>query len=81
MSPVFTLWFVLGLSAGGAQTWLLWRAAQPPFHGAAWHLPRTLLIGGVLLVSAIFGGLLPAVAGWVTSYFASVGMVAMRIPK
>jgi hypothetical protein len=81
MIPIFTLWFVVGLSAGAAQAWLLWHAAQPPFQGAAWHLPRTLLVGGVLFASALFGGLLPTVTGWVTSYFATVGMVAMRIPK
>ena len=78
MNPMFVLWFVIGMSAGGAHVWLLWRASQPPFHGLAWHLPRLLLIGGVLFASAVWGGLLPAVAGWVIAYFASVGTVAMR---
>lgn len=77
---IFVLWFVIGMSAGGSHVWLVWRASQPPFYGAAWHLPRLLLIGGVLFASAVYGGLLPAVAGWVIAYFAMVGIVAMRSP-
>lgn len=74
------LWFIVGFSAGGAHAWMLWQASQPPFHGAAWQLPRLLLIGGVLFASAIMGELLSVVAGWVIAYFASVGMFAMRSP-
>lgn len=81
MNTIFVLWFVIGILAGGAHVWLLWRASQPPFHEVAWHLPRLLLIGGVLFASAVWGGLLPAVAGWMIAYFATVGIVATRSPR
>jgi hypothetical protein len=81
MNPMFAFWFIVGMSAGAAHARLLWRSSQPPFHRVAWHLPRTLLTGGVLFASAMSGGLLPAVGGWMISYFAAVGIVAMRIPK
>jgi hypothetical protein len=81
MNQVLVWWFVIGMFAGGAHLWLLWVASQPPFHGAAWHLPRLLLIGGALFVSAVWGGLLPAVAGWMVAYFAGLGTVAIRSPR
>ena len=81
MNAMLVLWFLIGILSGGAHVWILWLASQPPFHGVAWHLPRLLLVGGVLLVSAVWGALLPAIAGWVTAYFAAVGIVAMRRPS
>jgi len=78
MNASFVSWFVIGMSAGGAHVWLLWRASQPPFNGVALHLPRLLLIGGVLFAAAMWGGLLPSVAGWLIAYFSGIGVFAMR---
>ena len=78
MNAMLLLWFLIGMSAGGSHIWLLRRASQPPFHGAAWQLPRSLVSGGVLFASAVWGRLLPAVAGWTIAYFTAVGVVAIR---
>jgi hypothetical protein len=80
MTGSFFLWFLIGLLAGAAHVWLLWRGSQPPFRGAAFHFPRILLVGGVFFASAILGGLLPAIAGWMLGYFPAVAMVATRKP-
>jgi hypothetical protein len=81
MNPTFVLWFVIGVMAGCSHAWMLWRASRLPFHGAAWHPPRLLVIGGVLVASAVWGGLLPAVTGWMAAYFATLGIVAIRSPR
>jgi hypothetical protein len=57
---------------------MLWQASRLPFHGAAWHWTRLFLIGGVLIASAISGGILATAAGWGISFFATVGTVALR---
>jgi hypothetical protein len=80
MNAMNLLWFILGFAAGGAHVWMLWQASQPPFHGVTWHFPRLMLIGSVLFASAIGGGMPPAIAGWVISYFISVGIFAIRSP-
>lgn len=81
MSAADLLWFVVGFAAGGVHAWMLWQASQPPFRAMAWHLPRLMLIGGVLFASAVLGALLPTLAGWAVAYLAGVGIFAARSPK
>lgn len=72
------LWFVAGIATGLGHTWLLWRAAQPPFDNVLWYWARLLLVGGVICLAAVYGGLLPAVLGWSLAYFLTVGLVALQ---
>jgi hypothetical protein len=81
MNATLVLWFLIGMLAGASHVWMMWRASQPPFYGLIWYLPRLLFIGGILFATAVQGGLLPAVAGWLVAYFTLVGVIAMRGPR
>lgn len=78
MSATLVLWFAAGLTIGGHHAWMLWRMSQPPFHAAAWHLPRFLTVGAFLLASALGGELLPALLGWITGYVLLVGIIGVK---
>lgn len=78
MTGVSIVWFCVGLAAAAAHVWMLWRSAQPPFHGVGLQLPRMLLVGVVLFASAVSGGLFPTIVGWAIGYFSGVAFVAAR---
>ena len=78
MTAINLLWLLLGAGAGALHAYMLWRASQPRVGGPSGHGIRLLLIGGVLVASAVFGGILPAATGWGIGYFSTVGIVAVR---
>ena len=75
------LWVSAGALAGGFHAWLLWRAAQPPFDGVLWHIPRLLLTATVLVAAAFWGHLVPAFIGWGVAYFSAVNFVRLTVAR
>jgi hypothetical protein len=55
----------------------IWRSATTATT-AVMGLARLLVVGLALAAAAIFGGILPAAAGWVIGFFASVVFRVLR---
>jgi hypothetical protein len=75
MNPIHFFCLLAGAGAGATHAWMLWRASQPSAVGVSWHWTRLVLIAGLLVASAVSGGILPAAAGWGIGYFSTVGFV------
>jgi len=81
MTRVHAIWLAVGLMLGVVHATGLWRSArQRTTTAAVVGLMRLLLVGLALAAAAIFGGIVPAAAGWAVGFFASVGIViAVRL--
>ncbi|MBI1310406.1 hypothetical protein GC176_03795 [bacterium] len=78
MTDISILWLLAGLATGGLHAWLVWSGSQPPFHSSVAGMVRLLLIGGLLVVTAVNGGILPAAAGWATAFPVVAGAIYLR---
>lgn len=73
------VWFSTGLVLGIAHTAGIWHSAnRPTMLTALWGVTRLLLIGLALSAAAIFGGILPAAAGWTAGFFGGIGILKLR---
>ena len=76
MTWIHAAWVVVGLVLGVVHAAGIWRSAKhPTATTAVMGLVRLLVVGLALAAAAIFGGILPAAAGWAVGFFASVGIV------
>lgn len=78
MSVRWMVWAAVGMLAGVGQAAALWQAAHRPrgtqvsVRGLQWsHVMRLPVVAGVLIASAVAGGLLPATAGWAVALLAA----------
>lgn len=81
MTWVHVIWLAVGVVLGAVHaTGILRSARQWTVTTAVMGLMRLLLVGLALVAAAIFGGILPAGAGWAAGFFAGVGIVmAVRL--
>ena len=78
MTWMHVAWLVVGLVLGVTQAIGIWRSAKrPTATTAVMGLVRLLVVGLALALAAIFGGILPAAAGWAAGFFASIGIVTV----
>ena len=69
-------WVVLGVVLGILHAAAIWRSARrPTTTTAVIGSIRLLLVGLTLAAAAIFGGVLPAAAGWAVGFFGGVAIV------
>lgn len=81
MTAAFAIWLVAGLALGAVHAWLLWKAAQPPFHWAGGVFLRILPVAAVFLAAGYAGGILPVAAGWAIAFPISVATIFLRSPR
>ena len=79
MTWIYGAWVVVGLVLGVVHAAGVWRSAKhPTATTAVMGLARLLVVGLALAAAAIFGGILPAAAGWAVGFYASVGFRVLR---
>ena len=81
MTWIHAAWVVVGLVLGVVHAAGIWRSEkQPTAMTAVMGLARLLVVGLPLAGAAVFGGILPAAAGWAVGFLTSVGtLLATRL--